>query len=724
MTFKTHTEMKDEALSHSTQSVKAIRSWQPRSTGLIKACALALTLAACGGGGGGPSSAGVDPTPPVSSAECTGQCTTDASFLTVQDVQKVMSQAIAEAQMRGANATIAVTDRVGNVLGVYRMGDAATRKVTIATQLDANGQPVVITGLEGISLPTKAAPVNLDHLAAISKAVTASYLSSEGNAFSTRSANQIVQDHFNPKESFQPGGPLFGVQFSQLGCSDFSQRANMVSPSQGPMRSPLGLSADPGGLPLYKGGAVVGAIGVIADGVYGIDAEITDLDTGMAALDESIAWAGSFGFVAPVRRRGAFIAIDGKQFRFSDVDDRDMMSNLGNAPDFASIPPSVGQLIPVALYTNGTIQQGTAFGTPASGIRPDTDLFPGRDAFVFVDANNVNRFPPISATDNPGTAPLTAVEVQAIIDEALNVANTGRAGIRQPLQSQIRVTVSVVDSQGRQLGMARTRDAPVFGADVSLQKARSVGLLSSPTAAQYISGLPPARYLTTTDGETSARRTINLGSYVDAYRAFVANPTGLTGETAFGDRSIGNLARPFFPDGFDTATNGPLSKPRGEWSVFSSGLQLDLSINAILQHVLTAAGALPPEADAARGCLGVALAPDLSSVGLTPENVGVVRAGNGLQIFAGGVPIYRDNVMVGAIGISGDGIDQDDMIAFLGLDRAGRRLNTGIGHAPKAIRADALITPNTPLASSPMRYVQCPTAPFLNSDEQEPCKGK
>ena len=146
-----------------------------------------------------------------------------------------------------SNATIAVVDRVGNVLAVYRMGAAATRSVTITTTPGSAG---ISGGLEGIRLPVAPAPVNIDHAAAIAKAVTGAYLSSEGNAFSSRTASQIVQDHFNPREQFQPAGPLFGVQFSQLACSDLMRSFDGVGPSVGPQRSPLGLSADPGGFPL------------------------------------------------------------------------------------------------------------------------------------------------------------------------------------------------------------------------------------------------------------------------------------------------------------------------------------------------------------------------------------------------------------------------------------------------------------------------------------------
>ena len=97
----------------------------------------------------------------------------------------------------------------------------------------------------------------------------------------------------------------------------------------------------------------------------------------------------------------------------------------------------------------------------------------------------------------------------------------------------------------------------------------------------------------------------------------------------------------------------------------------------------------------------------------------VPRLGNGLQIFAGGVPIFRGQTVVGAIGVSGDGIDQDDMVAFLGLDRAAGRLTTGIGQAPKQRRADRL-SPD----SANLRWVQCPFTPFNGSKDQSVCKGK
>ena len=90
---------------------------------------------------------------------------------------------------------------------------------------------------------------------------------------------------------------------------------------------------------------------------------------------------------------------------------------------------------------------------------------------------------------------------------------------------------------------------------------------------------------------------------------------------------------------------------------------------------------------------------------------------NGLQIFPGGVPLYRGNTLIGGIGVSGDGVDQDDMIAFLGVATA-QLGNNGPQHASAERRADQL----EPFGSR-LRYVNCPQSPFLDSNEQEPCRG-
>jgi uncharacterized protein GlcG (DUF336 family) len=686
----------------------------------IWGCATGLAaglLAACGGGG-----SAVNPAGSVASS-CTGGCANSSIFLTAADVQQVLSQGIAEAHARGRNATLAIVDRVGNVLAVYRMGVASQRTVLIASMVDASSNPILHTGLDGIRLPAPGLPFNIDGAAAIAKAVTGAYLSSEGNAFSTRTASQIVQEHFNVGEAHTPSGPLFGVQFSQLACSDFMQKGSStgLAPGPGPHRSPLGLSADPGGFPLYKNGTVVGGVGAIADGLYGLDRDINAADGNTD--DESIAYAASYSFLPPVDRRADQITVNGVTLRFSDVNESNLQASPGAAPSFGGLDPSLGALIAVAGYSDGTIHAGTAYTDPTSGVRPDTSgAFAGQDAFVFVDGANTPRYPTVGGTD--GASGLSATEVASILSSALRVAETARAQIRVPLGLTAQVTITVVDSRGSILGMVRTRDAPLFGADVSLQKARTAALMSSAGAAAFFQSLPDAHYLATDsagypqlDTAMNVQVTpVALGGYVTAAQAFTGRPLLLgDGSIAFSDRAVGDLSRPYFPDGIEGTPNGPFSKPSGQWSIFSTGLQLDASFNAILQHVLyVASGGAAALPDVGAGCAGVSLSSALAAT----QTVSTPQLANGLQIFPGSVPIYRGATMVGAIGVSGDGVDQDDMIAFLGLQRAVESLSAGLSQAPQANRADTLSPQGTRL-----RYVQCPQAPFVNSTQENACAG-
>ena len=653
----------------------------------VSLACIMLVLAACSGGSQ-KKAGGVDPATPDQG--CEGSCADTPTSLTVTDVENAIAQAVAEAQARGASATIAVVDRVGNVLAVFRMSGATT-SITVSSPGTA-----VDGGLEGVNIVP-------DSLAAIAKAVTAAYLSTEGNAFTTRTASQIVQDHFNPLDSLQPAGPLFGVQFSQLPCSDLMTRFAGGAPDAGPHRSPLGLSADPGGLPLYKAGTVVGGVGVISDATYSLDADISNVD---ADDDELVAVAGASGLAAPDLRRANRIAVDGRTLRFSDGSGNDLMTDPTVAPTFASINNVAGVLLAVPGYVTASVSAGTAFGHAASGIRPDTLDYPGLDAFVLVDSLNVERFRPIAGTD--GAMALTAIEVQAILGEALTLANMSRAQIRRPFGTPARVSISVVDSNGVILGIVRGRDAPVFGIDVSLQKARTASFFSSTGAAAALNGVPPATYL---NGGLVVLRKEPLSQYVTAAQSFLGLPNALTdGAIAFSDRAGGNLSRPFYPDGVTGNPNGPFSKPPGQWSPFSTGLQLDLVYNAIVQHIGFVLAAAP---DVPMNCTGI---DGFDNAFATAGVIG--QLANGTQIFPGSVPIYRGNQLVGAIGVSGDGVDQDDMVAFLGVHRAGQSLG-GFGNAAKPMRTDTLTPQGVRL-----RYVNCPITPFIDSDEQNVCESK
>jgi hypothetical protein len=199
----------------------------------------------------------------------------------------------------------------------------------------------------------------------------------------------------------------------------------------------------------------------------------------------------------------------------------------------------------------------------------------------------------------------------------------------------------------------------------------------------------------------------DVRSFVPATRTFLSQPSALGGGVAFSVRGIGNLARPYFPDGEVGRPNGPLSRPIPRFSPLSTGLQSALVLTNLGQHVGHVSGA---GADTPQRCTFL---PD--------ARPGLNRLQNGLQIFPGGVPIYRGSVMVGAIGVSGDGIDQDDMIAFLGVHNAAARVG-GIGNAPLSSRSDQVLV-NVSGASVRLRYVGCPFAPFLETADQNVCQG-
>ncbi|HEX7330548.1 MAG TPA: heme-binding protein [Pyrinomonadaceae bacterium] len=532
-------------------------------------------------GGGPPDDSNAIPTP----GTLNPSSIVTATNLSTSDVQTILQQAASAATSLGKAVTIVVTDREGNIIGFFAMpGAPATTTIRSVGTLGR--------GLEGVVAPASDA--------ATAKASTAAFFSTTGNAFSTRTAGFIIQEHFPPGISFRAGGPLYGVQFSSLPCSDIKK------PS-----ARLGLSADPGGLPIYKNGLPAGGIGIEGDGLYTVDRDPTDNDQ---PFEELIAAAAIRGFEAPAGIRGDTILVDGIRLPFT---------NVTNPPVSTSSVSIAGAIVSAAPASEFVPQM---VGGIAGEVSP--------------------RFFPFIAGTAPSSNALTAGEVNSIIARAAQQSNITRAAIRQPLGSNARVTIAVVDTAGVVLGVFRQQDAPIFGFDVAVQKARTAAFFSSGNAA-------------------TALRAAGFGSYVD--RA-VADGLRFDGAFAFSDRAIGFIHRPFFPDGINDTTAGPFSTPLGSWSPFNVGLQLDLVRTNFLASVVG-----PPVP-----CTSIPALP------------------NGIQIFAGSIPLYKNGVLVGAIGISGDGIDQDDLIAAAGAN--------GVSPAP-AIRSDQIF----------MRGVRLPFVKFPRS---------
>ena len=537
----------------------------------------------------------------------------DDRRLTEDDVKKVIAQAVAQAEASGLKATIAVVDKEGNILGVFRM-TGARNDITIGGAAGCSRSNSVSNptcGLDGLRLGALAVSDGAT-FAAISKAVTGAFLSSQGHSFTTRTASFIVQEHFPPGINFQSGGPLFGVQFSQfLVCSDINPRA------------PLGLAADPGGVALYKNGIQVGGVGIEGDGVYNLDREPSDKDQ---PVEELIAVAATRGFETPPEIQGDKIIVNGIRFPFVNTP----MPAAVSTSRFDQLRGDV--LVLPGLAPGIRAAQPSAFRV----VSIDSSIPAGR-----VD----NRFFPFT-----GNSDLTRSDVEKIILQAARQAFITRAAIRQPQNSAAEVNISVVDVNGVVLGIFSTIDAPVFGFDVCVQKARTAAFLSGRSAAAEL-------------------RRVRLGKYVDAA---AADDVRLDGSVAFTDRGAGFLSRPFFPDGIDESEHGSFSVPIDDFSPFNDGLQLDLVAPALIKFLTT----------------GMASPGDCT---------GIPSMANGAQIFPGSVPLYKNGKLAGAIGISGDGVDQDDLIAAMG--------SAGF-EAPADVRCDRLFVRGVRLP-----YVKFPRHP-------------
>jgi Uncharacterized protein, possibly involved in utilization of glycolate and propanediol len=312
------------------------------------------------------------------------------------------------------------------------------------------------------------------------------------------------------------------------------------------------------------------------------------------------------GYEAPALIRADNILVDGIRLPYS---------NVVNPPAPPTIP--FGSLV------------GAFVIFPPGGI--DSQFVPVVVGGISGEVNT--RFFPFIGGTAPGSSSLTATEVQTIISHAAQQANITRAAIRQPLGSNARVSMAVVDTEGVVLGVFRQQDAPIFGFDVAVQKARTAAFFSGPNAATRL-------------------RAAGFGSYVD--RA-LADGLHLDGSIAFTDRANGFLHRPFFPmastiqllvRSAHRSANGVLSttaSTRYHQDKLSVGF--DTTFRTVAP-VYVYPGSRKWYPDISRQCAAV-----------------------------------QERSVSGSNGISGDGVDQDDLIGAAGAN--------GFS-PPAAIRADQI----------------------------------
>ena len=72
---------------------------------------------------------------------------------------------------------------------------------------------------------------------------------------------------------------------------------------------------------------------------------------------------------------------------------------------------------------------------------------------------------------------------------------------------------------------------------------------------------------------------------------------------------------------------------------------------------------------------------------------------NGIVFFPGSMPLYKSGALVGGLGVSGDGVEQDDLVAAAGA--------TGLA-PPTAIRADEIV-----VRGARLPFLKFPRNPFV-----------
>jgi uncharacterized protein GlcG (DUF336 family) len=348
----------------------------------------------------------------------------DPVILTSGDVAAVVKAAASS--VNSDQMVIAVTDRQGDILGIY---------------LKPSAPPTSIANF-GVQADTRDVAVAL--------ARTASFFSNHQAPLSSRTVRYISGIHFPPGINYTSNAPLYGIENTNRGCpfnADYIQGQEFpparsidgVQPGLGILTGKENLddsdpgAVNPGGVPLFKQGVLVGGVGVA--GVPAVVAEFAAFSGAVGA-----------GFGANPAPPGV-VVINGIAL------------------------PFVNQTTMPAGYGPGSADGTYALG-PLGSPKPD----------------------PVGDLVAPRAGPiggLTQAEVEGIVNAAVAEANLTRAVIRLPIGSRTRMVMAVADLDGSIIALHRMDDATVFSIDVAVAKARNVIFFSGPDrTASDLPGVP------------------------------------------------------------------------------------------------------------------------------------------------------------------------------------------------------------------------------------------
>jgi len=369
--------------------------------------------------------------------------------LTSDEVRMIVQHAAASVNVPIA---VAVSDRQGNILAVFdKFGTPATSTSNFSMQAETNEVAVAL-------------------------ARTAGFFSNGQAPLSSRTVRYISGIHFPPGIMFTGNAALYGIENTNRGCgfnADFIPgqevpRARSIDesqPGQGILTGKADLNdskpdaVNPGGVPLFKGGRLVGGVGVA-----GVAPNVAEF----AAISGATLSLGIGNAFVPFPPDPGVVIIDGIALPF--VSD----ANSTRPP---TRPSGLSEGSADGTFVKGPVENNF-------GLAPEGDLVAPRDALV---------------------GGLTRDEVRRIVDNTIATGNRTRAVIRLPLGSRARFVIAVADLDGTVLALNRMPDATIFSIDVAVAKARNVVFFSGPDRrADDLPGVPM--------GTAVTNRTISFGA--------------------------------------------------------------------------------------------------------------------------------------------------------------------------------------------------------------------